>query len=65
VVGTPGQPDGRKQGTDKSVSTEKAVNPTDSSVKGKPIVRWGHKAQGSFQGIGRMARPPEKKKEER
>jgi predicted CXXCH cytochrome family protein len=25
-----------------------AVNPTDSSEKGKPIVRWGRKAQGSF-----------------
>jgi hypothetical protein len=44
---------------------EKSVNLTDSSEKGKPIVRWGRKAKGSFRGMRGTARLPEKTKEEK
>jgi len=55
--------DGKKRG--RHDGDEKDINPTDSSEKGKPIVRWGRKAMGSFERNRRMARLPEKKKEER
>ncbi len=63
-----GVPDRKKRGTNNDIagSLVEAVNPTDSSEKSKPIVRWGRKAQGSFlKELGRTARLPEKTKEEK
>jgi len=42
---------------------EEAINSTDSSEKGKPIARWGHKAHGSPGRVGDGRAAGEKKEE--
>ena len=55
---------GELQGMKQSMYMAEAVNPTDSSEKGKPTARWGHKVHGSSERFGDGRAAGEKKEEQ-